>query len=98
MFCKKENWGLWLLLRVDQFWDCVEGEDIIVVVDERNQENLHVVEEPMASLNVLIENENNAMLAYYAKKIGLAIKGITVSICEKSRCKNNRENCFRWIY
>jgi hypothetical protein len=52
----------------------------------------------MASLNVLIENENNAMLAYYAKKIGLAIKGITVSICEKSRCKNNRENCFRWIY
>jgi hypothetical protein len=59
------------------------------VVDEPNQENLHVVEEPMASPNVLIENENNAMLAYYAKKIGLAMKGITVSICEKSRCKNN---------
>ncbi len=74
MFCKKENWGLLLLLRVDQFWDCVEGEDIIVVVDEPNQENLHVVEEPMASPNVLIENENSTMLAYYAKKIGLAIK------------------------
>ncbi len=29
------------------------------------------------------------MLAYYAKKIGLAMKGITVSICEKSRSKNN---------
>jgi hypothetical protein len=28
----------------------------------------------MASPNVLIENENSTMLAYYAKKIGLAIK------------------------
>ncbi len=85
MFCKKENLGLWLLLRVDQFWDCVEGEGIIVEVDEPNQQNLHVVEEPMASPNVLIENEDNAMLANYAKKICLAMKGITVSICEKSR-------------
>jgi len=39
----------------------------------------------MASPNVLIENEDNAMLANYAKKICLAMKGITVSICEKSR-------------
>jgi hypothetical protein len=38
----------------------------------------------MASANVLIENEDNAVLANYAQKIGLAMKGITVSICEKS--------------
>ncbi len=43
----------------------------------------------MASPNVLIENEDNAMLPHYAKEIGLAMKGITISICEKSHCKNN---------
>jgi len=43
----------------------------------------------MASPNVLIENENNVALAYYVKKIGLAMNIIIVSICEKSHCKNN---------
>jgi hypothetical protein len=38
----------------------------------------------MASPNVLIENEDNAVLANYGKKFGLAMKGIMVSICEKS--------------
>jgi hypothetical protein len=37
----------------------------------------------MASLNVLIEDENNAVLADYAKKIGLAMRGMQVSISGK---------------
>ncbi len=52
-------------------------------MDEPIQENLRVVEKLMASPNVLIEDENNAMLIYYAKNIGLAMRGIRVSICEK---------------
>jgi len=52
-------------------------------VDEPIQENLHVVEQLMASPNVLIEDDNNAILIDYAKNIGLAMRGIRVSICEK---------------
>jgi hypothetical protein len=38
----------------------------------------------MVGLNVSIEDENNTVLAYYAKKIGLiAMKGMQVSINEK---------------
>jgi hypothetical protein len=37
----------------------------------------------MASPNVLIEDEDNAMLIDYTKNIGLATRGIGVSICEK---------------
>jgi hypothetical protein len=54
------------------------------VANEPIQENLHVVEEPMAGPNVSIEDEDNAVLTYYAKKIGLvAIRGMQVSINEK---------------
>jgi len=52
--------------------DCVEDEDIIVVTNE-----------PMVGLNVLIEDENNAILIDYAKKIGLVMKGMQISIIEK---------------
>ncbi len=44
----------------------------------------------MVGLNVSIEDENNTVLAYYAKKIGLiAMKGMQVSINEKWHCKDN---------
>ncbi len=36
---------------------------------------------------MLIEDANNAMLIDYAKNIGLAMRGIKVSICEKWNCK-----------
>jgi hypothetical protein len=38
---------------------------------------------------VSIEDEDNVMLANYAKNIGHAMKGIRVSIFEKWHCKNN---------
>jgi hypothetical protein len=53
------------------------------VVDEPIQKNLHVVEKPMASLNVLIEDENDVVLTDYVKTIGLAMRGIKVFISEK---------------
>jgi hypothetical protein len=37
----------------------------------------------MAGLNVLIEDENNAILVDYAKKIGLVMRDMQVSISEK---------------
>jgi hypothetical protein len=37
------------------------------VVDEPIPKNLHVVEKPMASLNVSIEDENDVILTNYAK-------------------------------
>jgi hypothetical protein len=37
----------------------------------------------MASLIVLIEDEDNAILVDYAKKIGLAMRGMQVSMNEK---------------
>jgi len=41
------------------------------------------------SPNVLIEDEKDATLTNYAKNIGLVMRGIKVSICEKRNCKNN---------
>jgi hypothetical protein len=43
----------------------------------------------MVGPNVLIEDEDNVLLVDYAKKIGLVMKGIRVSIREKQHCKNN---------
>jgi hypothetical protein len=37
----------------------------------------------MVGPNVFIENENNAILVDYAKKIGLVMKAMQVSISEK---------------
>jgi hypothetical protein len=37
----------------------------------------------MVGLNVFIEDENNAILVDYAKKIGLVMKAMQVSISEK---------------
>ncbi len=41
----------------------------------------------MVGLNVLIKDENNAILIDYAKKIGLVMKGMQISIIEKWHCK-----------
>ncbi len=71
---------LWLLLKAYQFWDCVEGEDISVATYAPIQKNLHVVENPMVSSNMSIEDEDNVMLTNYGKNIGHAMKGIRVSI------------------
>ncbi len=43
----------------------------------------------MAGSNVSIADEDNAVLANYAKKIGLALRVVQVSINEKWHCKDN---------
>jgi hypothetical protein len=43
----------------------------------------------MVGSNVSIEDEDNLMLANYAKNIGPTMRGIRVFIFEKCHCKNN---------